>query len=144
MRSLFSTRSVKNSTPSDPNAATAGAEIGARVGIADFGSTVVSVQGLLNLPFDAKQLPQVGFDENHVYSGDLRLLLGQTFEIAGAAGFLDLEGAYRWQAGGAPNEWHGDVTVGVRPQPRLLVMLQTFATLANHATAICQRYSGMM
>ena len=118
-----------------------GAEIGARFGLANFGSTVVSVQGLLNIPLDSRQLPQAGFDEDDIFSGDLRLLLGHTFEVHGAAGFFDLQGGYRWQGDGAPNEWHADFTAGLRPQSHVLVMLQTFATLADSGTAVCERYA---
>jgi protein XagA len=113
----------------------------ARVGVAKFGTTVVSVPGVSHLPFDAKLLPEGGFDEDGAFSEDLRLLVGHSFEIGGAPGFVDLQGGYRWQGEGAPKEWHADFTVGLRPQPRLLVMLQSFATAANHATAVCNRYS---
>jgi hypothetical protein len=126
--------------PTSP-VAIGGTELGARVGIAEFGPTVVSLQGVLHIPFTTGQLPLGGFDEDNVFSGDLRLLLGQTFEIGGAAGFLDLQGGYRWQDDGAPNEWHADFTAGVRPQMRLLMMLQAFATIADRATAVCARYS---
>ncbi len=112
--------------------------------MANFGATVVSIQGLLHIPFDSRQLPQVGFDEDDVFSGDLRLLLGHIFEIDGATGFLDVQGGYRWQDDGAPNEWHADFTAGVRPQPRLLIMLQSFATPADRSTAACERYAGIM
>jgi hypothetical protein len=106
--------------------------------LANFGATVVSIQGLLHIPFDSGQLPQAGFDEDDAFSGDLRLLLGHTFEVDGAPGFLDLQGGYRWQDDGEPNEWHADFTAGARPQPHLLVMLQSFATLADRSTAVCE------
>ena len=121
--------------------ATPGTDIGARFGLAEFGPTVLSIQGVLHIPFDSGQLPQAEFDEDDVFAGDLRLLLGHAFEIGGAPGFLDLQGGYRWQAEDVPNEWHADVTAGVRPQPRLLIMLQTFATLADRSTAVYARYS---
>lgn len=121
--------------------ALAGTELGARFGIAEFGPTVISVQGVLHIPFSDERLPLGGFDEDDVFSGDLRLLLGRTFELAGAAGFFDLQGGYRWQDDGMPNEWHVDFTAGLRPRPPLLLMLQTFATLADRSTPTCPRYA---
>lgn len=120
---------------------TPGVEIGARFGVANFGATVVSIQGILHIPFNPGQLPPAGFDEDDVFSGDLRLLLGHTFEIDGVTGFIDVQGGYRWQDGGEPNEWHADFTGGVRPRPELLVMLQSFATFADRSTVVCERYS---
>jgi hypothetical protein len=127
----------------DTAVSTPGTEIGARYGVAEFGPTVISVQGLLQVPFKPGQPPQGGFDEDDVFSGDLRLLVGHTFEVEGAPGFLDLQGGYRWQGDGAPDEWHADFTAGIRPQPRVLLMLQTFVTVADHATVLCASYSGI-
>lgn len=123
---------------------TPGMDIGARFGLARFGSTIISVQGVLHTPFESVQFPGPDFDEDSVFYGDFRLLLGQPFEIAGAAGFLDLQGGYRRQNEGLPDEWHGDITVGIRPQSRVLVMVQAFSTLADRATAVCARYAGIM
>jgi hypothetical protein len=120
-----------------------GTEIGARYGLAKFGPTVISIQEILHIPFGAAQPPLGGFDEDDIFSSDLRLLVGHVFEVEGVPGFLDLQGGYRWQEDGAPNEWHADLTAGVRPQPRLLVMMQTFATLAEHPTPVCVHYSGI-
>jgi hypothetical protein len=109
-----------------------GTEIGARYGVAHFGPTVISIQDILHVPFNTAQPPLGAFDEDDVFSNDLRLLVGHVFEVRGAPGFLDLQGGYRWQGDGAPNEWHADFTAGVRPQPHLLVMMQIFATVAGH------------
>ncbi len=98
----------------------------------------------MHIPFNPGQLPQAGFDEDDIFSGDLRLLLGHTFEIDGMAGFIDVQGGYRWQSDDEPNEWHTDFTGGVRPRPELLVMLQSFATFADRSTMVCERYSGIL
>jgi hypothetical protein len=65
---------------------TPGTDIGSRFGLAEFGPTVLSIQGVLHIPFDSGQLPQAEFDEDDVFAGDLRLLLGHAFEIGGAPG----------------------------------------------------------
>ncbi len=125
----------------DTAVSTPGTEIGARYGVAEFGPTVVSLQGLLHIPFKPGQSPQGGFDEDDVFSGDLRLLVGHTFAVDGMPSFVDLQGGYRWQGEGVPDEWHADFTAGIRPQPRLLFMLQTFVTMANQAAAAYGPYS---
>lgn len=124
----------------DTSVSTPGVEIGARLGLAQFGPSVISVQGLVNVPFSPARLGEADFDEDDVVSGDLRLLIGHTFLVEGAPGFLDLQGGYRWQTDGLPNEWHADFTAGIHPLPRFLLMLQTFATFADRSTAVCDRY----
>ncbi|MGB7126605.1 MAG: hypothetical protein WBD42_07250 [Methylovirgula sp.] len=127
----------------DAAVSTPGTEIGARLGLARFGPTVISMQGLAHIPFHPGQAPQGGFDEDDILSGDLRLLVGHTFAVEGMPGFVDLQGGYRWQGDGAPNEWHADFTFGIRPLPRTLLLLQTFATVADGATRVCASYSGI-
>jgi protein XagA len=131
----------ENARQDDSAVSTPGVEIGARYGVAKFGPTVVSVQGLVHIPFHPGQASQGGFDEDSVFAGDLRLLVGHTFAVDGMPGFLDLQGGYRWQGDGVPDEWHADFTAGIRPRPRLLFMLQAFVTVASQATAICAPYS---
>jgi protein XagA len=45
--------------------------------------------------------------------------------------FADAEAAYRFYAGNQPAEWRIDLAMGVRPVPRLLVMLQSFNSITN-------------
>ena len=60
---------------------------------------------------------------------DLRALGGLAFPVGPWPAFLDAQGAYRLRSGGAPAEWHADLTFGVRPLPRLLLLLQSDTTL---------------
>lgn len=121
--------------PAPPFAA--GTDLGVRVGVVNFGATVISLQGIAHVPFAAGSR-QIGlFDQDRVPGADLRLLLGHGFAIGAITGFLDVEASHTWQGDGLPDEWHADATFGLRPQPRLLVMLASFMTIAGHPTAAC-------
>ena len=45
-------------------------------------------------------------------------------------GFLDAEVAYRLRTEGPPDEWHGDLTVGFKFTPKIMLMLQDFTTVS--------------
>jgi hypothetical protein len=45
-------------------------------------------------------------------------------------GFLDAEVAYRQRTKGPPDEWHGDLTVGFKFTPQIMLMLQDFTTVS--------------
>jgi protein XagA len=51
--------------------------------------------------------------------------------ILGMESFADAEAAYRFYAGNQPAEWRIDLAMGVRPVPRLLMMLQSFNSITN-------------
>src|SRR6202035_3584957 len=55
---------------------------------------------------------------------------GGNFAIDGVPGFLDAEVAYRLRTEGPPDEWHGDVTVGFKFTPKIMLMLQDFTTVS--------------
>ena len=49
-------------------------------------------------------------------------------------GFLDAEVAYRLRTAGPPDEWHGDLTVGFKFTPKIMLMLQEFTTVSMKTT----------
>ncbi len=120
--------------------AAAGTDLGARVGLVTFGSTVLSLQGLVHMPFAAGSMQAGLFDQDRVAAADLRLLLGHGFAIGSTTGFLDVEVSHTWQADALPEEWHADVTFGLRPQPKLLLMLTSYMTIAGNAGMSCATY----
>ena len=61
---------------------------------------------------------------------EARALLGYAFAVHGRPAFLDVQGAYRLSAGGEDDEIHIDVTAGLKPAPRWLLMAQSFTTLS--------------
>lgn len=133
---------VVRQEPAQPTPpAAAGTNLGARVGLVSFDSTVLSLQGLVHIPFAASSM-QVGlFDQDRAPAADLRLLLGHGFAIGSTTGFIDVEASHTWQGDGLPEEWHADATFGVRPQPQLLIMLASYMTVAGHAGAACAYWS---
>ncbi len=132
--------SDKQNTSPPMRLTTGGTDIGLRAGLAKFDDTVISFQATAHVPF-VTRTPLVNFDQDSIYSGDFRLLLGHSFALAGIDGFVDLEGGYRVQASGEPDEWHADATLGARPRPDVLLLLQSFATLAAQATQVSPRYT---
>lgn len=119
----------------------AGTDLGARVGLANFGATIISLQGLAHVPFAAGSRQSGLFDQDRVPAADLRLLLGHGFAIGATTGFVDVETSHTWQGDGLPGEWHADLTFGLRPQPQLLIMLASFMTVAGHQTVPCAYWS---
>jgi protein XagA len=59
-----------------------------------------------------------------------RLNAGRNFTLYGVPGFLDAEVAYRLRTGGPPDEWHGDLTIGFKFTPKIMVMLQEYTTVS--------------
>jgi hypothetical protein len=79
---------------------------------------------------------------NTGWAGEARLNAGRNFTLASipglgwfpgigsVPGFLDAEVAYRLRTEGPPDEWHGDVTVGFKFTPKIMLMLQDFTTVS--------------
>jgi hypothetical protein len=79
---------------------------------------------------------------NTGWAGEARLNAGRNFTLASipglgwfpgigsVPGFLDAEIAYRLRTEGPPDEWHGDLTVGFKLTPKIMLMLQDFTTVS--------------
>lgn len=100
--------------------ATAGAQLQALV----FGPAVLAVQGTFGLPGSGSRR-NPALIGNTAREGELRLLGGIGLERGGSAGFLDIQQGFRMRSGGAAAQWHSDVTAGIHPAPKLLVMLRS-------------------
>jgi protein XagA len=61
---------------------------------------------------------------------DLRLLGGYGFAVAQMTGFAEVQTGYRWNGSGRPAEWRMDATLGLRPIPAVLLLIQSFNTMA--------------
>jgi protein XagA len=70
-------------------------------------------------------------------SADGRLLVGYGFEIGGVRAFGELQAGYRWHGGPSPDEFRLDATLGLRPNDRWLLLIQSFNT---HAVAHDRRF----
>ena len=102
-------------------------EGGAQLRLLAFGPAVLAVQGTFRLPGSTDRTnPALIGQTSH--DADLRGLFGTSFDVAGWPAFLDLQSAYRFRDSDAPDEIHTDVTLGIRPWPDLMLLLQGFNT----------------
>jgi protein XagA len=103
--------------------------VGARGRLWTDGATVVSAQatvaagGERSLPGNLRALDAPA-------EADARLLLGHGFALAGRPAFAEVQTGYRWRGGGHADEIRIDATLGLRPWPTILIMLQSFNTIA--------------
>lgn len=104
-------------------------EIGARFGLYRSEAAVVSLEAGLRTP--GASFYNAPFQLRRAGALDLRLLAGQNLEIAGMPGFAEAQAGYRFYDHRQPGEWCMDLTLGVRPAPRWLVMLQSFSSVSN-------------
>lgn len=102
-----------------------GATFGARMKLFAAPEMVVSFQAVAKVAdvVDDGSPATVGQTDNQF---DLRLLMARSFQLAGYPAFVDVQAGYRYRAGAPPSEWVLDLTFGIRPQPRWLVLVQNF------------------
>lgn len=104
-------------------------EIAARVGLYRTDTAVISFQAGLRTPgasFDSLGPLEV----RRAASVDLRGMAGRNCIVAGMDGFVEAQGGYRIYAAKQPGEWRIDLTSGLRPMPRLLMLLQSFTSIS--------------
>jgi hypothetical protein len=107
-------------------------DIGAAVQLYHGDTVSVAFQALAETPSVAARgyvAPAFVGDRN--WDGTFSLLVGDSFTVAGLSAFYDVEPGYRVRGAGWPDEVRLDVTLGVRPLPHLLLMLQSFAAYAT-------------
>jgi protein XagA len=63
------------------------------------------------------------------HEADVRLLAGYGVSISGHDIFGEVQAGYRWRSGRFADEARLDLTVGIRPHPRLQLLLQSFNSL---------------
>jgi protein XagA len=106
-------------------------EAAARIRVLQNDSSVISFQAGLRSP-GASLADSLGpFEVRRAASLELRGLAGRNIVLLGMESFVDAEAAYRFYGGNQPGEWRIDLTMGVRPFPSLLVMLQSFTSITN-------------
>ena len=67
-------------------------------------------------------------------AGEARLLAGTNFVVGSMPAFFDGQFGYRLRTGGPPDEWHADLTLGLKPAPGVLVMIQDYTTVSGAST----------
>ncbi|MGI8569321.1 MAG: hypothetical protein ACR2KT_09780 [Methylocella sp.] len=85
-------------------------------------TSVLSFQAGLRSPGGSFADSLGPFEVRRAASLDLRGLAGHNVVVAEMEGFVDAQGGYRFYAGNQPGEYRIDLTMGLRPWPRLLVV----------------------
>jgi protein XagA len=106
-------------------------EIAARVGLYRTDTSVLSFQAGLRSPGFSLADSLGPFAVRRAASLDVRGLAGRNVVVAGMEGFVEAQAGYRFYAAGQPGEWRIDLTMGLRPWPRLLMMLQSYKSIVN-------------
>ena len=101
------------------------AEAGARIGLWQSSSQVVSAQAVVLAPNVAERVWG-----NNAGGAEARLLYGVAFDLFGAPAYADLQAGLRLFGGGLRDEFRLDATLGWRPAPAILALAQAFAILA--------------
>lgn len=111
-------------------------DLGLRAHLWSFGDWVISSEATLFLPgaWNPASPAQAGDTGG---AAEARLLAGYSFALGPAPGFFDLEIGYRFRSAGPPDEWHADVTVGLKPAPGVILMAQDFLIVSMPSTDPC-------
>ena len=108
-------------------------DIGLRAKLWSTGDWVFSGEAAAFIP--GAHNPKAPAEEGNTgWAGEARLNAGTNFKVGSTPGFMDAEFGYRLRTQGPPNEWHGDLTVGFKFTPRLMLMLQDFTTVSSPST----------
>ncbi|MGI3902683.1 MAG: hypothetical protein ACRYGP_20505 [Janthinobacterium lividum] len=101
---------------------------GAQLHLLDLGPAVFAVQATVGLPGTTSQKnpAEIG---NTAREADLRLLGGVGFPFGPYQAFIDVQGSYRFRSGGAAAQWHSDLTFGIRPTSKLMLLLQSLTSV---------------
>jgi hypothetical protein len=117
--------------PTDAEASGLGyTDLGARARLWSDKESVLSAQALARVPgqHDEDNAAAIGKTDAEF---DLRALYGRAFTIDGRSGFIDAQLGYRFRFDDPPNEVRFDFTFGIRPDPKLLLLAQSFNTFAD-------------
>ena len=122
---------IRNPPPGQSYKGPGDSEIAARVGLYHTDTSVISIQAGLRLP-GASFADSLGpFEVLRSASLDVRGMAGRNCVVAGMDGFVEAQAGYRVYSADKRGEYRIDLTMGLRPWPRLLVMLQSFTSIAN-------------
>ncbi|MCI0466198.1 MAG: hypothetical protein L0Y57_04220 [Beijerinckiaceae bacterium] len=122
---------VSNPPPGESYYGPGESEIAARFGVLWNETSILSFQAGVRSP-GASLADSLGpFDPRRAAALELRGLAGRSFTVMNMDAFADAQAAYRFYAGGQPGEWRIDLTLGMRPIPGLLMMLQSFTSIAS-------------
>ncbi len=122
---------ISNPPPGQSYNGVGESELAARVGLFRSDNAVISVQAGVRTP-GASLADSLGpFAVHRTTSFDIRGMAGRNCVILGMEGFAEAQLGYSFYTGGQPGEWRIDLTAGVRPAPRILLMLQGVISITN-------------
>jgi hypothetical protein len=103
-------------------------EIGARARIVQTGPWIAALQASAIIAGAKRKegYAAVGETDHQI---DVRGLVARSFELFGRPAFWDLQAGYRMRGGDPADEIRLDLSLGIRPSPRWLVMAQSFNTI---------------
>jgi hypothetical protein len=122
---------IQNPPPGQSYNGLGESEIAARVGLFRTDTSVLSFEAGLRSPGGSFADSLGPFEVRRAASLDVRGLVGHNVVVATMEGFVEAQAGYRFYAAGQPGEYRIDLTMGLRPWPRLLVMLQSFTSIVN-------------
>jgi hypothetical protein len=91
---------------------------------------VASAQAVVSIPGtrDLSNLAAIGYTDTQI---DIRGLVGYSFKVGSLPAFVDLQIAQRFRLNGPPDEFRTDVTFGIRPAERWLLLMQSFNVVSE-------------
>ena len=101
---------------------------GAQLHLLAYGPAVLAAQATFSLPGSTSRRNPAEIGDT-AREGDLRLLGGVAFTLGRFVSFIDAQGSYRIRSDGAAAQWHGDLTFGLYPTAKLLLLLQSFTAV---------------
>ena len=122
---------IQNPPPGQSYNGLGQSEIAARVGLYRTDTSVLSLQAGLRSPGASFANSLGPFEVRRAASLDIRGMAGRNVVVAGMEGFVEAQAGYRFYAAGQPGEWRIDLTMGLRPFPSVLVMLQSFTSIVD-------------
>jgi hypothetical protein len=107
-------------------------DVGARMRLLQGQAWVFSMQTTLRVPgtFDKSNPAAIGYTDPEL---DVRGLFGYSFAAGAWPAFLDVQVAQRFRFGGPPDEFRADITLGVQPYERWLLLAQSFDVISEGA-----------
>jgi hypothetical protein len=107
-------------------------DIGGRAKIWSNDSWVVSAQATVRIPgtYDKTNPAAIGYTDPEI---DIRGLVGYSFKAGTMPSFVDVQVAQRFRLGGPPDEFRTDVTFGIRPIDKWLLLAQSFNVISEGA-----------
>ncbi|WP_026606516.1 transporter [Methylocapsa acidiphila] len=122
---------IKQPPPAASYAGLGESEIGARFGLYHSDNWAFSAQASLRTPGASLNDTLAPSQPKRAGGLDLRLMLGRTFDLAGLPAFAEVQTGYRVYAQNQPGEYRLDLTLGLRPLPQLLGLLQSFSSISK-------------